>query len=71
MAISLVTGGIYVPLENADDLTSVIIGGAREDISMERMMAQVHEEVMKEAAEKGTKVDEDYLTKRVHQVLNG
>ena len=37
---------------------------------MEKMMAQVHEEEMKEAAEKGTKVNEDELTKRIHTLLN-
>ena len=37
---------------------------------MEKMMAQVHEEVMKEAAEKGTTVNEDELTKRIHTLLN-
>ena len=37
---------------------------------MEKMMAQVHNEVMKEAAEKGTRVDEDELTKRIHNLLN-
>ncbi len=33
-------------------------------------MAQVQNELMKEAAEKGTKINEDELTKRVQQVLN-
>ena len=33
-------------------------------------MAQVHNEVMKEAAEKGTRVNEEELTKRIHNFLN-
>jgi len=33
-------------------------------------MAQVHNEVMKEAAEKGTRVNEEELTKRIHNLLN-
>jgi hypothetical protein len=37
---------------------------------MEKMMAQVHNEVMKEAAEKGTRVNEEELTKRIHNLLN-
>ena len=70
IALSLITGGKYVALDNADHLTNVIVGGTREEISMEKMMAQVHNEVMKEAAEKGTRVDEDALTRRIHKLLN-
>ena len=70
VALSLITGGQYVPLNNAEQLTNVIIGGTRCEVSMEKMMTQVHEEVMREAAEKGTKVDEDELTKRIHNLLN-
>ena len=70
IAMSLITGGFYVPLNRAEQLTDVIVNGARCEVSMEKMMAQVHEEVMKEAAEKGTKVNEDELTKRIHELLN-
>lgn len=70
IALSLITGGQYVPLEDSNKLTDVIVGGAREDISMEKLMAQVHNEYMMEMAEKGTRVDEDELTKRIHKVLN-
>lgn len=57
-------------LNDAERLTDVIVGGTREDISMERLMAQVHNEYMKEVAEKGERVNEDELTKRIHRVLN-
>jgi hypothetical protein len=70
IAMSLITGGFYVPFSKAEQLTNVIVGGARCEVSMEKMMAQVHEEVMKEAAEKGTTVNEDELTKRIHTLLN-
>ena len=70
MALSLITGGKYVVLNEAEKLANVIIGGAREDISMEKLMAQAHNEYMKEVAEKGGMVDEDELTKRIHKVLN-
>ena len=70
IALSLITGGHYVPLNKADNLTNVIIGGTRCEVSMKKMMAQVHEEVMREAAEKGTKVNEEELTKRMHELLN-
>lgn len=70
IALTLITGGQYVPLNDSDRLTDVIVGGARENISMEKLMAQVHNEYMKEMAEKGQRVDEDELTKRIHKVLN-
>ena len=37
---------------------------------MEKLMAQVHNDIMKEAAEKGTRVDEDELSKRIQQLIN-
>ena len=37
---------------------------------MEKLMAQVHNEVIKEAADKGEAVNEDVLTKRIHELLN-
>jgi hypothetical protein len=70
IALTLITGGRYVPLDDANQLSNVIIGGTREEMSLEIMMAQVHNEVMKEAAEKGTRVDEDALTRRIHKLLN-
>ena len=70
IALTLITGGQYVPLNSAEHLAKVIIGGSREEISTEKLMAQVHEEVIKEAAAKGTKVDEDELTRRIHNILN-
>jgi hypothetical protein len=70
IALCLITGGQYVPLADAAELTNVIVGGAREDISMEKLMAQAHAEYMKEVAEKGECVNEDELTKRIHSVIN-
>lgn len=70
IALCLITGGQYVPLDNANKLSNVIIGGAREEMSMEKMMADAHNEYMKEVAEKGGRVDEDELTKRIHSVIN-
>ncbi|RNA39424.1 hypothetical protein BpHYR1_051457, partial [Brachionus plicatilis] len=64
------TGGQYVSLEDAANLSNVIVGGTREEISMEKMMAEVHNDLMREAAEKGTRIDEEQLTKRVHEILN-
>jgi hypothetical protein len=37
---------------------------------MEALMAQIHNDIVKEAAEKGERVNEDELTKRIHDALN-
>ena len=44
-AIAFTTGGQYVPLRNASLLAKVIVGGAVEEISLEKLMAEVQEEV--------------------------
>ncbi|CAF0745038.1 unnamed protein product [Rotaria sordida] len=69
MALSFKTGGQYIPLANCSNLASVIVGSAKEEISLERLIAQVHEEVMREAALRGGPVDETELTRRIHEVM--
>ncbi len=71
MALAFKTGGQYIPLGSCTDLASVIIGSAKEEISLERLLAQVHEEVMREAALSGGPVDETELTRRIHEVMHG
>lgn len=69
MALAFKTGGQYIPLANCANLASVIVGSAKEEISLERLLAQVHEEVMQEAAARGGPVDETELTRRIHEVM--
>jgi hypothetical protein len=69
MALAFKTGGQYIPLASCNNLASIIVGSAREEISLERLLAQVHEEVMREAALRGGPVDETELTKRIHAVM--
>lgn len=45
------TGGQYVPLRNAKLLAKVIIGGAVEEISLEKLMGEVQDEVQKKRQE--------------------
>ena len=71
MALAFKTGGQYIPLANCTNLASVIVGSAKEEISLERLLAQVHEEVMQEAAARGGPVDETELTRRIHEVMHG
>lgn len=69
MAIAFKTGGQYIPLGSSAGLASVIVGSAKEEISLERLIAQVHEEVMREAATRGGPVDEAELTRRIHEIM--
>lgn len=71
MALAFKTGGQYVPLDNCADLAAIIVGSAREEISLERLLDQVHEEVMREAALRGGPVDEAELTRRIHDIMHG
>lgn len=68
MAIAFKTGGQYVPLSNATKLADVIIGGAQEEVSLEKLMAEVDEEVQKDLeAEKV--IDEEELSRRIHEKM--
>jgi hypothetical protein len=71
MAIAFKTGGQYIPLADSANLAPVIVGSAREEISLEKLIAQVHEEVMREAAARGGPVDETELTRRIHDIMHG
>ncbi|CAF3955099.1 unnamed protein product [Rotaria sp. Silwood2] len=71
MALAFKTGGQYIPLANCGDLAAIIVGSAKEEISLERLIAQVHEEVMHEAVLRGGSVDETELTRRIHEVMQG
>jgi hypothetical protein len=48
MSLAYTTGGQYVPLVNAKLLAKVIIGGVREEISMERLMQASEEDINRE-----------------------
>ncbi|XP_033727802.1 LOW QUALITY PROTEIN: uncharacterized protein LOC117317113 [Pecten maximus] len=63
-AIAYLTGGQYIPLRGAKALTQVIIGGAQEEMSLERWMAEVDEEVQREIAS-GNQINDDEMTRRV------
>ena len=66
-AIAFTTGGQYVPLRNAKLLSKVIVGGAVEEISLEKLMEQVEEEV-RHQQESGV-LDEADLTSAVESKL--
>jgi len=66
-AIAYTTGGQYVPLRNAKLLSKVIVGGAIEEISLEKLMEDVQLEVDEQRA-KGV-FDEQILTSYVGERL--
>lgn len=68
MAIAFKTGGQYVPLSNASNLAEVIIGGAQEEVSLEKWMTEVDEEVQRDL-EAGTEIDEEELSRRIHEKM--
>ena len=70
MSLAYITGGQYVPMINAKLLAQVIIGGVREEISLERLMQNAQEDIdteIKKAEEEG--VDENEITTRVNRLL--
>ena len=48
MSIAYITGGQYVPMVNAQLLAQVIIGGVREEITLERLMQDAHADIARE-----------------------
>ncbi len=66
-AMAFRTGGQYVPLRNASLLAKVIVGGAVEEISLEKLMADVKLEV--EEKKKSGITDEKQLAEAVQSRL--
>ncbi|XP_002734973.1 uncharacterized protein LOC100367364 [Saccoglossus kowalevskii] len=69
MAIAHVTGGQYVSLKDAKLLSKVIIGGAREEMSLQQLLEEVNHEVINEYHASGGRVDEDAMADRVEKTL--
>nr|XP_022308187.1 uncharacterized protein LOC111114190 [Crassostrea virginica] len=68
MALAFKTGGQYVPLNNAEHLAEVVIGSAQEEVSLEKLMADVEEEIQKNLAA-NTPIDEEELTRKIHEKM--
>ncbi|UJR16645.1 hypothetical protein I4U23_003545 [Adineta vaga] len=67
MTIAYITGGQYVPMVNAQLLAQVIVGGVREEITLERLMQDAQEDIAREvqqAEEEG--VDDRETARRVN-----
>lgn len=73
-ALTLITGGRYVPLKRAQYLSDVIIGGASEEMALKVLEDELEEEIqeeiscMEKMAEEG-QFDEEALVAKLQQKL--
>ncbi|CAF4400506.1 unnamed protein product [Rotaria sp. Silwood2] len=71
MSLAYTTGGQYVPMVNAKLLAKVIIGGVREEISLDRLMQAAEEDInreMKRADAEGA--DDKEKVKRINNIFS-
>ena len=70
MSLAYITGGQYVPMVNSKLLAKVIIGGVREEISLDRLMQAAEADIareMRQADEEGA--DEKEKAKRINSIF--
>lgn len=70
MSLAYITGGQYVPMVNAKLLAKVIVGGVREEISLDRLMQAAQADIdreMQQAEVDG--VDESEKVKRINKIF--
>lgn len=48
MTLAYITGGQYVPMNNAQLLAQVVIGGVREELSLDRLLQSAQEDIVRE-----------------------
>jgi hypothetical protein len=71
MSLAYITGGQYVPMVNSKLLAKVIIGGVREEISLDRLMQDAQADIdreMQQAEAEG--VDEGEKVKRINHIFS-
>ncbi|CAF1526217.1 unnamed protein product [Rotaria sp. Silwood1] len=70
MALAYITGGQYVPMVNAKLLAQVIIGGVREEISLDRLMQGAQEDIVRAMDQAHTDgLDETETAARIRHTL--
>lgn len=67
--VAQITGGQYIPISSAHLLAGVIVGGAQEEISIERLMQDAQETVRTEEEAAGRQLDDDELASKLHETL--
>ena len=71
MALAYITGGQYVPMINSKLLAKVIIGGVREEISLDRLMQDALPDIDREMDKaKAEGVDEKTKSKRIRDIFS-
>lgn len=71
MSLAYITGGQYVPMVNAQLLAKVIIGGVREEISLDRLMQDAQADIDREMQRAETEgVDEKEKIKRINTLFS-
>ena len=63
--VAQITGGQYIPISSAHLLASVIVGGAQEEMSLERLMQDAQAAVHAEEEAAGRRLDDDELAARL------
>lgn len=66
MSMAYMTGGQYVPMVNAKLLAKVIIGGVREEISLDRLMQSAEADIQQEISRAEAEGVDD--TEKVHRI---
>ena len=70
MSLAYITGGQYVPMVNAKLLAKVIIGGVREEISLDRLMQDAQADIDREMQRAETEgVDDAEKAKRINMIF--
>lgn len=64
-AVATITSGKFLPLTSAHLLADVIIGGAQEEIALEKLMTDLRQEIKQQTASETRALSEDELAERV------
>ena len=70
MSLAYITGGQYVPMVNAQLLAQVVIGGVREELSLDRLMQDAQEDIvvkMRQAMAEG--LDDEEISVRISDLF--
>jgi hypothetical protein len=71
MSLAYITGGQYVPMVNSKLLAKVIIGGVREEISLDRLMQDAQADIVREMQQADVEgVDEKEKIKRMNNIFS-
>lgn len=70
IALAYLTGGQYIPLSDSRRLTDAIVGGAQEELSLQKFYKDVEQEI-KRIQDSGGLVNETSITESVYQKLSG